>query len=89
MSSCKTPEQMREIERLEAEAHAPENVQYQHPVFEEALVGAGAEAEADAEVVDRSRKPAAVRASRARSGGTTLVPCGSGKKYKQCHGKLS
>ena len=35
----------------------------------------------------RRRKPF-VRRTR-RSGATIPCPCGSGKKYKQCHGKLS
>jgi preprotein translocase subunit SecA len=84
----RTPEQVREIERLEAEARAPENVQYQHPVMEEALVGAGAEAEADGQV-ETLRKPAPFVRQMGKVGRNDPCPCGSGKKFKHCHGRLS
>jgi preprotein translocase subunit SecA len=84
----KTPEQVREIERLEAEARAPENVQYQHPALEEALVGAGAEAEAE-EQVATLRKPAPFVRQMGKVGRNDPCPCGSGKKFKHCHGRLS
>ena len=45
------------------------------------------EAEADAAVATR-REAAAVRARRQKVGRNDPCPCGSGKKYKQCHGKL-
>jgi preprotein translocase subunit SecA len=84
----RTPEQVREIERLEAEARAPENVQYQHPALEEALVGAGAEAEAE-EQVATLRKPAPFVRQMGKVGRNDPCPCGSGKKFKHCHGRLS
>jgi preprotein translocase subunit SecA len=84
----KTAEQVREIERLEAEAHAPENVQYQHPAMEEALVGAGAEAEPEGQVATL-RKPAPFVRQMGKVGRNDPCPCGSGKKYKHCHGRLS
>jgi preprotein translocase subunit SecA len=84
----KTPEQVREIERLEAEARAPENVQYQHPALEEALVGAGAEAEPGGEVATL-RKPAPFVRQMGKVGRNDPCPCGSGKKFKHCHGRLS
>jgi preprotein translocase subunit SecA len=83
-----TPEQVREIERLEAEARAPENVQYQHPAMEEALVGAGAEAEAEGQV-ETLRKPAPFVRQMGKVGRNDPCPCGSGKKFKHCHGRLS
>jgi preprotein translocase subunit SecA len=59
-----------------------ENVQYQHANFDEALEKApeeGAEA-----------MPAApFERAGAKVGRNDPCPCGSGKKYKQCHGKLS
>jgi len=59
--------------------HAPGNVQYHHADYEEALA-AGSQAEAE-------RKPF-VRGGQ-KVGRNDPCPCGSGKKYKQCHGKLN
>ncbi len=85
-----TPEQVREIERLEAAARAPDNVQYNHPQPEEAaaLVGAGVEAEGEGEV-STLRKPAPFVRQMDKVGRNDPCPCGSGKKYKHCHGRLS
>ena len=59
---------------------AVSNVQYQHADYDEALGAATADAAAAAER-RRSCAPAKV-------GRNDPCPCGSGKKYKQCHGKL-
>jgi len=59
--------------------HAPGNVQYHHADYEEALA---ADSQAEAE-----RKPF-VRGGQ-KVGRNDPCPCGSGKKYKQCHGKLN
>jgi preprotein translocase subunit SecA len=84
----KTQEQVRQVEELERTARAPENVQYQHPSppLEEALVGAGAEAEGEAAPL---RKPAPFVRQIGKVGRNEPCPCGSGKKYKHCHGRLS
>lgn len=66
-----------DIEAIEA-PHAPENVQYHHADYEEALASEDGEAE---------HKPF-VRADK-KPGRNDPCPCGSGKKYKQCHGKLT
>ncbi len=66
-----------DIEAVEA-PHAPENVQYHHADYEEALATEDGEAE---------HKPF-VRADK-KPGRNDPCPCGSGKKYKQCHGKLT
>jgi preprotein translocase subunit SecA len=66
-----------DVEAVEA-PHAPENVQYHHADYEEAL----AEGESSAE-----QKPF-VRTDK-KAGRNDPCPCGSGKKYKQCHGKLT
>jgi preprotein translocase subunit SecA len=50
------------------------NVQYQHAGYDEALGAAGESAPADAAP---------------KVGRNDPCPCGSGKKYKHCHGKLS
>jgi preprotein translocase subunit SecA len=67
-----------EVEAVEA-PHAPENVQYHHADYEEAL------ASSETEVAEQ--KPF-VRTGE-KIGRNDPCPCGSGKKYKQCHGKLS
>jgi preprotein translocase subunit SecA len=63
-------------------------VQYQHPAYEEALVGAGAEAEAEGDAAPL-RKPAPFVRQIGKVGRNEPCPCGSGKKYKHCHGRLS
>ncbi len=61
-----------------------ENVQYQHAGYDEALGLADAEAGAAAAspVMPFEREGMKI-------GRNEPCPCGSGKKYKQCHGKLS
>ncbi len=67
-----------EVEAVEA-PHTPENVQYHHAAYEE--VDAAGESE------NAEHKPF-VRSGE-KVGRNDPCPCGSGKKYKQCHGKLS
>jgi preprotein translocase subunit SecA len=58
------------------------NVRYQHADYEEALAeGAHAEAEAP-------KAQPFVRQGQ-KVGRNEPCPCGSGKKYKQCHGRLA
>jgi len=59
--------------------HAPENVQYHHADYEEAL--------ASSDKQDVEHKPF-VRGGE-KIGRNDPCPCGSGKKYKQCHGRLN
>jgi len=59
-----------------------ENVRYQHADYEEALAG---EAAAEGE----EAKPEPFERPGIKIGRNDPCPCGSGKKYKQCHGKLS
>jgi preprotein translocase subunit SecA len=74
--------------RTEADVEAvekpvePENVRYQHADYDEALKGEASEADAAASQVPFER--AGVKIGR-----NDPCPCGSGKKYKQCHGRLS
>ena len=56
---------------------APENVQYHHANYEEALA-----------TTTESEAAPFVRAGE-KIGRNDPCPCGSGKKYKQCHGKLN
>jgi preprotein translocase subunit SecA len=85
----RTPEHVEQVERLEAQKPVLENVQYQHPAFEEALVGAGAEVEGEAQRAPLAPKPAPFVRQISKVGRNDPCPCGSGKKYKQCHGRLS
>jgi preprotein translocase subunit SecA len=59
--------------------HVPENVQYHHADYEEAL--------AQPEQQGEEHKPF-VRSGE-KVGRNDPCPCGSGKKYKQCHGRLN
>ena len=57
-----------------------QNVQYQHADYDEALAGGGDPVPAAAQ------QPAQAGP---KIGRNDPCPCGSGKKYKQCHGKLA
>ena len=65
----------------EAAARTAQNVQYHHADYEEAL------AAADKAAGDQGAAPFVREA--AKIGRNDPCWCGSGKKYKQCHGKLS
>ncbi len=67
-----------DIEAVEA-PQAPENVQYHHADYDEALGQTDAAKEEHQPFVRGGEK----------IGRNDPCPCGSGKKYKQCHGKLS
>ena len=62
------------------EAPAVSNVKYQHADYDEALASAAADP-----------PPAAAPFVRAggKVGRNDPCPCGSGKKYKHCHGRLA
>ena len=64
-----------------AEVH---NVQYQHAAFDDGL-GEASPAEGEPQATPTLRPLHAAP----RIGRNDPCPCGSGKKYKQCHGKLS
>ena len=74
--------QVRSQEDVEETApHAEvQNVQYQHADYDEALGGS------DGEVGEAAQQPAVAGP---KIGRNDPCPCGSGKKYKHCHGKLS
>ena len=60
--------------------HAPENVQYHHADYEEALASTDKQAEDEHKPFVRGTE---------KVGRNDPCPCGSGKKYKQCHGRLN
>ncbi|SEO21645.1 protein translocase subunit secA [Nitrosospira multiformis] len=86
--------QIRSEQQVEAVAethHAPVNVQYHHAAFEEAL-GEEESPESIGEDIEGRERPQKhqpfVRQGE-KIGRNDPCPCGSGKKYKQCHGKLN
>ena len=77
-------EAMEQQQRLQAEAQA-RAMQFQH-------AAAGSYAPAESEPVEGdigNLQPATVHRDGPKVGRNDPCPCGSGKKYKQCHGKLA
>ena len=72
-----------DVQAVEPEP-AVSNVQYQHADYEQALASNGDGGGDTAVAV----APPFVRAG-AKVGRNDPCPCGSGKKYKQCHGRLA
>jgi preprotein translocase subunit SecA len=72
-----------DLETMEMPAE-PENVRYQHADFEEALTDGE---EPAAVATDTQQLP--FEREGVKIGRNDPCPCGSGKKYKQCHGKLA
>jgi preprotein translocase subunit SecA len=71
-----------ELAEVAAEAApAVENVKYQHAGYDEALA-------ADDSAENKAKERPFVR-EMGKIGRNDLCPCGSGKKYKHCHGKLT
>ncbi|KPV39492.1 preprotein translocase subunit SecA [Thiohalorhabdus denitrificans] len=81
-----------DLEAFEEDASEPADMEYQHPTAEGAVasevVGSegGHAARAEAEPAE---EPQTVRREGRKVGRNEPCPCGSGKKYKQCHGKAS
>ncbi len=70
-----------DVEAVEPQAPAVSNVQYHHADFDEAL---GKPAEAS---TAEPQQP--IHRQQPKVGRNDPCPCGSGKKYKHCHGKLN
>ncbi len=81
----RSPEALAAVE----EPEAPRNVQYQHADFGSGVGESPAEsqAEPDGEIAVVERPQPFVRGGQ-KVGRNDPCPCGSGKKYKQCHGRL-
>jgi preprotein translocase subunit SecA len=81
--------QVRSAEELQAaaeeEPELPRNLQYQHADFRDAASGVEAE-EGDVAVLE---KPQPFVRPGQKVGRNDPCPCGSGRKYKHCHGKLA
>ena len=80
-----TQEEVRQAEEEAARTHV-QNVAYHHSDFDEALGNTGNDAAAAS---PPSEHPGTVRNVGAKIGRNDPCPCGSGKKYKACHGKLA
>ena len=85
-----TQEQVEQAEMEAAQQHM-QNVQYQHAAYDEI---AAPETDSDATTAASSAQaagdhPGTVRNLMPKVGRNDPCPCGSGKKYKQCHGKLT
>ena len=80
--------QIRDEQQVEAASEtsqSPVNMQYQHASYESAL---GENEEASSNNNNKETHQPFVRQG-GKVGRNNPCPCGSGKKYKQCHGKLS
>lgn len=89
-----SPEQLEEAaEQIEERGGHLENVEYQHADYAEAgpvaNVAAATAATATADMVGSAMTHGGPGGEMPKVGRNDPCPCGSGKKYKQCHGKLS
>ncbi|AFQ49347.1 preprotein translocase subunit SecA [Burkholderia cepacia] len=90
-----SPEQLEEAaEQIEERGGHLENVEYQHADYAEsgapvANVAAATAAAATADMVGSAMTHSGPGGEMPKVGRNDPCPCGSGKKYKQCHGKLS
>ena len=75
-----SPEQ---VEAVEPEPSQLENVTYHHSDYDAALSGE------DPGIAEAATRQAVPDAAVPKVGRNDPCPCGSGKKYKHCHGKLS
>jgi preprotein translocase subunit SecA len=76
-----SPEQVEQVEQEAAQAHM-QNVTYEHSDYDQAQ-------EAEASVTETQVGGVTVRNALPKVGRNEPCPCGSGKKYKACHGKIS
>ncbi|CAM4205992.1 preprotein translocase subunit SecA [Bordetella tumbae] len=77
-----SPEQVEQAEAETNQSHV-QNVQYHHSDYDEAL------ANADEATQNEQSAQQPARNVLPKVGRNDPCPCGSGKKYKQCHGKLA
>jgi preprotein translocase subunit SecA len=83
--------QIRSAEELQQidEPDVPTNVQYQHPEYGDGEpVAAESDLQEEGDVAVLERPQPFVRGGQ-KVGRNDPCPCGSGKKYKHCHGKLT
>ncbi|CPH60834.1 preprotein translocase subunit SecA [Burkholderia pseudomallei] len=85
-----SPEQLEEAaEQIEEQGGQLGNVEFQHADFAAATAGGAVVADATAEMVGHAMSHSGPAGEVPRVGRNDPCPCGSGKKYKHCHGKLN
>jgi preprotein translocase subunit SecA len=85
MVQVRSAEELQEVE----EPEAPRNVQYQHAEFGDGNTGVSeADFAEDSDLAVLEKTQPFVRGGQ-KVGRNDPCPCGSGKKYKHCHGKLT
>jgi preprotein translocase subunit SecA len=72
-----------QVEAVTETLHTPENIQLRHDAYSQAMADEAADEEG---VRDEKSQPFVRRNEKV--GRNQPCPCGSGKKYKQCHGKI-
>jgi preprotein translocase subunit SecA len=77
-----TQEEIEQAEREAAQAVQMQNVQYQHTEYQDA------DQQQSEAAPQASDHPGTVRNILPKVGRNDACPCGSGKKYKHCHGQL-
>ncbi|MEN8128698.1 MAG: preprotein translocase subunit SecA [Pseudomonadota bacterium] len=70
-----------QLQEMEEQAHQPKEMQFQHKEARSALNGSQEQKE--------TKKEQPFRRSGRKIGRNEPCPCGSGKKYKHCHGRLA
>ena len=75
-----------QVEEAQAQAEQVKNVEYQHPSYTEQSTD---DALAAIATTDTKPRPNPFVKPIAKVGRNEPCPCGSGKKYKQCHGQLT
>ena len=78
---------LEEIKAMEAAQQVPENIQFQHADAEDVLHPE--QVQANAPQPEEQAKQQPFKRTDKKIGRNDPCPCGSGKKYKQCHGKLT
>jgi preprotein translocase subunit SecA len=76
-----------DLEAVEQQEVGVSNVQYQHADFDQALGYEGGEEGQTAPQQPQPQQP--IHRDHPKIGRNDPCPCGSGKKYKHCHGKLA
>jgi preprotein translocase subunit SecA len=80
-------EELEEAEEALEDSVAVDKLQYQHASFDDLREVAAGDAGTDEDAEERKAQP--FQRYGDKIGRNDPCPCGSGKKYKQCHGKLA
>ncbi len=82
-----TQEQIEEMERRQREALEKQKMQMQHEQAQS--LGQGPDGDEENSAAPKEPQHTPFVREGAKVGRNDPCPCGSGKKYKQCHGKLN